>query len=360
MRKAGIALGRLLDTGAKSARAEWIADFAVAVRGDEEAVNEALQQFDAVLASKLSTRGVSKDKAKTKSKAGLEKTFESAVFPVSDENGYTVIGSYRYGRGLTIDPNGAWDVLHRQDPTSLLSRELVEKIIGVLIDNKPVDVFVEQIGPNGEVKQVLQSGLTGQKAVTALEEQALRELRTDHNLTDRDLLNLGIAKATGDPNVLEIGLNNFIPTKDKDALMKVPLVNAAFSLADLTQAPLGHVCACKAAEAGHILEAFGQEGFIQIDPGTISQESQASTDDLTQWLGKVTAEQVSVWRDHQNALRGEVLDRQSSNLGQVFQDVLDGRIADNVEAANRAGRRELEFNTERLKALTSGPTEGEE
>jgi hypothetical protein len=44
----------------------------------------------------------------------------------------------------------------------------------------------------------------------------------------------------------------------------------------------------------------------------------------------------------------------------VFQDVLDGRIADNVEAANRAGRRELEFNTERLKALTSGPTEGEE
>lgn len=46
-----------------------------------------------------------------------QQSFITPIFPISDENGYEVFGSYQYGRGLDISPNGSFDQLLKQDPT---------------------------------------------------------------------------------------------------------------------------------------------------------------------------------------------------------------------------------------------------
>lgn len=352
MRKVGLSLGRRLSREVKNARAAWIQKLTESV-SDKNLRAFIIRSFDSILVAKLRSEGASKDTTAEKRDAPTEVFFETPVFPVSDAGGYEVIGSFRYGRDLDIDPSGAWNRLHEMDPTALLSRELVEKIIRVVLDEEPIDTFVEEQQPDGQIRLVQQTSLTGQEAVTALEKQALRELR-NMGLTNQDLLDMHLAKATGDPNKLEIGLANFIPTKDKDGLQKVSLINAAYSLAELSATPPGEVCACKAAEAGLLLEAFGQEGFIELEAGTVSTVSQESPDRLTQWLGKVTAEQVPDWRDHQNALRGEVIDRRGSTLIESFRDVIDGRIQQNIENADRARRATVSAQADIVRALGAG------
>ncbi|NBO56947.1 MAG: hypothetical protein EBU84_20660, partial [Actinobacteria bacterium] len=46
---------------------------------------------------------------------------ESPVFPVSDDKGYRVLGTYRYGRGIKLMPDSILDQLTAADPKSLVS-----------------------------------------------------------------------------------------------------------------------------------------------------------------------------------------------------------------------------------------------
>lgn len=358
MSGAGAELGSWMVRAVSSAKRSWIASLQESVTRpvDQE---KAVVAFDLAFASKLGAQSLSADKTKTKSEFRYDLVFESPVFPISDEKGYCVFGSYRYGRGIDIDPSGAWDVIHRQDPSSMLSRKLVENVIKVFVDGESRIEYIEETTQNGVVKLQPRTSTTRQEAITGLEKQAQRELK-ERNITNRDLQNMGLAKATGNPDMLEFSLLNFVPTKESDALMKVPLVNAAYSLADLTQAPLGDVCSCKAAEASIQLEAFGQAGFVQIlDPSTVSQASQESPDPMTQWLGQVTAEKVDSWRESQEALRGTVLDNRGSNFLQSFLGLGQTAAAlENITEDAKRAASEASFKFEQAKALIKNPTGG--
>ena len=281
--------------------------------------------FDGTFAAKLGVKSIPNEKEKKKDDFALETFFESPVFPVSDERGYHVYGTYRYGRGITIEPNGVFDVLHKQDPATLLSRPLVENIIRVLVDGQSdVTVFVEERTPSGQIKRVPRTPQGEgrqrlQNALTLLEQAALQELRSQ-NLTDKDLLDLGFATRTDNPSVIQLSLQNLYANK-KESVMKVPLLNAAYSLADLTEVSSGYVCSCKAAEAGVLLDAFGQAGFVSVDPTAASSEALDSPDKLTQWLGQRVAEAIPPWALQQQALRGTVLDRQGTNIIDTFNDI---------------------------------------
>jgi len=48
------------------------------------------------------------------------------VFPVSDERGYEVIGSYRYGRGLSVEVGGNMEQMHNVDPFELVDVEAID------------------------------------------------------------------------------------------------------------------------------------------------------------------------------------------------------------------------------------------
>jgi hypothetical protein len=59
---------------------------------------------------------VSKDNGKEVEVQGQKRSgIHSPVFPVSDAKGYTHFGSFRYGRGLSIEPGGNFQFIQRED-----------------------------------------------------------------------------------------------------------------------------------------------------------------------------------------------------------------------------------------------------
>jgi len=231
----------------------------------------------------------------------------SPVFPVSDENGYEHVGAFQYGRGLDIEPGGVLDLLGVQDPLSVLDRKTINDLISALIRNEPVTVEVEKELPGGKKVKVKET-LQGNSARGALERKALIQLRKSYS--DQQLLDLGLLVKSGkDPNLLEFNLMNWIATQ-KEGVHKLPVVNAAFSLADLTFQQDGKVCDCKAAEANHHIEAYGSEGFLQFTPGGVpSPDGYGTGDRASQWIIQQALQASAPHKMQQDAMRGVALDK---------------------------------------------------
>ena len=286
-----------------------------------------------------------KDMKKARVKVTKARSISTPVFPVSDAKGYEVIGSFRYGRGLDIDPDGVFDVLHRQDPLQMLDKKTVDDIVRVLVKGKGIWTRGPQTGtsPSGAPIYGKAQFVGGALAVKEVEQRLLSQLR--NKLTDQQILDLGLAVRTGDPNVLQINLSNWFAEKGRDGVQKIPLVNAAYSLADISGSAAQHVCSCKAAEADVLLEAAGQDGFVQyVEPGILAP--QGAVDDTqdrpTQWSIALAAQASVRWKMSQDALRGTTKEMgRSSIVGSAlaFKD-LEDRVAANAAATQSQLRQE--------------------
>ena len=249
----------------------------------------------------------------------------SPVFPVSDGQGYHVIGSYRYGRDVGIDPEGVFSQMHQYDIFSLLDRNLVEKILRVFIQGKSIKVpKMEEIDAgNGQTKWVPvgEVAIGGKEAEKQLNDEALQQLRAA-NLTDKQILDfsLAISKSTK-PGQLDFSLANYFSDSKMDGVQKIPVNNAAYSLADLNFQQSGHVCECKAAEANVQLLAFGQEQFVSLtQSGNPAKEGLGGdpSDSATRWVAAQSELAAAQWAQQQQALRGQVLDRGGSIIVPSF------------------------------------------
>ena len=58
---------------------------------------------------------------------------KTPVFPISDNGGYKVFGSYAYGRGVTVGANGTLSELMQRDPLEDLDDETIDKFIRELL-----------------------------------------------------------------------------------------------------------------------------------------------------------------------------------------------------------------------------------
>lgn len=185
------------------------------------------------------------------------------VFPVSDERGYRVVGMYRYGRGVSIDPNGVWDSLAAQDPLSVLDAETLQALLTTYVQNQSKDA--------------------------KLELEVLRQLRAA-NITDADLLNLGLA-VTRAGGKTEIGLSNWLTT-GKEGIDRLPVNNMAKSLGDIDQKVKGSVpCSC-----------LSMTGFLALENENVKEGDSTS---LTTALQRITKDKVPHWRASQRAYRGQ-------------------------------------------------------
>lgn len=235
----------------------------------------------------------------------------STVFPISDAAGYEHTGSFQYGRGLDIEPGGVWDAIRSQDPLSILDRKTTDDIISAMIRGKTITVDVVKQLPGGKTVTEKQP-LSGTAARGALERKALTSLRK--NYSDQQLLDLGLLESdTEDPSKLKFNLMNWISTQ-KEGIHKLPVVNAAFSLADLTFQQEGKVCGCKAAEANSKIEAYGNEGFLSFAGGTSGTTGPTGlgtgdTDRATQWLITEAMKAAGPHKMQQDAMRGVALDK---------------------------------------------------
>ena len=256
---------------------------------------------------------------KAKGRRKQRKIF-SPVFPISDDRGYEVVGSYRYGRGVDIDPEGVFAQLHQTDVFSLLSKDLVDNILKVFVRNGSIRVpeFTEEVRDGVKVTVPTNSGkdqvLGPDQAKRYLNQEALRQLR-DRNLTDKQILDRRLAVMNENTGLLEFGLSNYFADRTKSGVHKIPVINAAYSLADLNVQRSGHICDCKAAEASVLLTAFGQTDFVQFTPS-----DGTDTDKVTQWVQGSAAVATAQWEQQQQALRGEILDRRGRGVVKTFLD----------------------------------------
>jgi len=289
------------------------------------------------------------------------RTTHSPVFPVSDAQGYHVVGSYRYGRGVNIDPEGVFDQLHKQDIFSLLDKNLVDQILKffVMKDFDAVKITKEKTvtvkgsnPPKKKVVPVQDTDISVADKAKYLNDEALRQLRAA-NLTDKQILDFSAALNKGSkPNQLEFSLANMFADSNLDGVQKIPVINAAYSLADLNVQQAGQVCDCKAAEAQVQLTAFGQEEFVQVtQAGPTNEEGfgtgtgNAATRFVTSQMEKVSAQ----WEQQQQLYRGQALDRGGTHVVSSFLDTLGidtggtsrAGLTAQAEAASMAARNNM-------------------
>jgi hypothetical protein len=163
--------------------------------------------------------------------------------------------------------------------------------------------------------------LTGGAAAKYLNEEAIRQLKK-RGLTDKQILDYGsLLQGDGDTSQLQFSLANIFADKTLDGLQKIPVINAAFSLADLNVQQTGHICDCKAAEAGTQLMAFGQEEFLQFASQAAPHLQGVGSDPAdagTRWVATQAALAATTWEQQQQALRGQVLERRGSKIVEQF------------------------------------------
>ena len=165
----------------------------------------------------------------------------TAVFPVSDNDGYEHYGSYGYGRGVDIAPGGTYEQLHNQDPLMFLG-DLSEQGQKNLL--KEVDAFAQSLLKSGgsvsqrakdlqklaETIQAQSSGASMQAfldhPVINVDWEKFKQLTTDKYDVNVGADNIQVSSRTA---VVMTGLMNLFSAPGRPQQIQ----NTGYSLADL-------------------------------------------------------------------------------------------------------------------------------
>ena len=234
------------------------------------------------------------------------------VFPVSDARGYEVFGAFQYGRGVDIDANGVFSQLVLEGPLQNADDKTTKNFLNTLIRNRET---VE--------------GAQLQALVTSLKEADLGNASLTSILSAAPGLE---GEAGTKTQALAAELRNwYINGRDAVVKTKVQLTNAAYNLADLKPAAL-RICSCKMAEASIILESAQDQEFVSVVEGFAELQGK---DPVTDVQIKGAAAAGVNWELHQQALRGEILDKNSGDIVSSISN-LGGTYDEAKEEADRA------------------------
>lgn len=306
--------------------------------------------------SRIDNKKVRKVKGK-KGKGGDGSTLvPTPVFPISDAQGYHVIGSHRYGRDVTIDPEGVFDVLHRQDIFSMFSKQMVQDILRLFVQKKPIYVNIPDPNNPKLVKREKRDGAVAEKA---LEDEAIRVMRQNYNNADHLIRD----KTVKDGSTLLTGLAAHM-ADGKDGITKLPIINAAYSLADLAPHTSRNFCSCKAAEASVLLDIAGTKDYVHFTesgkPNYGNTSGDAPVDRTVQWVQSTTAQVAIPWVQSQAALRGSVPNDQPTSIIQAARDLgaQFDQQARSVDAAKAAFEASKKAAADAKNQLTGDDTNG--
>lgn len=204
---------------------------------------------------------------------GTKKTYKHNVpiFPVSDERGYEVVGTFRYGRGMSIEAGGSFDVLSNRDVTTNTSFDIVEQFLASITANTDASIAVATLSPE---KRAELASLVGGVDLTARDGQ-LRVVNPDGTLS-------GIGHSSR-------------PANSNQTTQKLTVTNAAYGLADMQVLTDRNVCSCVGAEAATMLQAFASGNFVLVEDDAVND-----------WLRNQSVSQASAWKATQDAYRGTV------------------------------------------------------
>lgn len=238
-----------------------------------------------VPAAVYDTKGVEEGEANT--------NLYSPVFPVSDHRGYDVVGSYGYGRGLTVESGGTLD------------RLLAETDAFRFVDLNDIDEFVRSLH-----FEATENSPQGRASVQGLDVKTMARIATDAGLdfapSEQQMAEIQDGSEIGNrmKDQLESDFKNWA-ADSLDAPLKATPGNAAFSLGELQVFANKKACECRGSESDISLVAFGQDGFIPVAP---------NLDKATQADAQRRAQQGQTWAELQQAYRGQILDRRNTAL----------------------------------------------
>lgn len=219
--------------------------------------------------------------------------FSSPVFPVSDENGYEVIGSYQYGRGLTVGPDSNFQrLMSETDPLLAMSRdrnftELVVQYVRSLTESTKTNTSTKSR------MKALANSLVG----TAVGDQIIAMTPQTQRSQDATMSII----------------NGLMNVYANDRQVQTVPTNAAYSLAEIDPLRDVRTCACRGAEADLVLAAqmigsSENSGFIDVEDAD-EAAVEFVKDQMVQASGP--------WSRHQRALRG------TGDNGQNLLDVIN-------------------------------------
>ena len=144
----------------------------------------------------------------------------TAVFPVSDNDGYEHYGSYAYGRGVDIAPGGTYEQLHNQDPLMFLGDKSGRAQEDLL---KEVDAFAQSlIKSGGSISQRAKDLQKLAETIQAQSSGASMQAFLDHPVINVDWEQF--QKLTTDKYTLRVGGDN-IQVSSRTAVIMTGLMN---------------------------------------------------------------------------------------------------------------------------------------
>ena len=204
-------------------------------------------------------------------------SFQTPIFPVSDERGYEVFGAYQYGRGLDILPRGTFDQLYQTDPTRIFTDEELDAFMLDLyrtsaqkakarVAQKAVSRILDENGiVEGNVEGVSKiASSLGLKDVTNADQFAAQLANAIANNQDQQI-------ATNTP----VRLSRIRPSSGRDAM-----------------------CDCRGHDDDIVASYLQQGQFVSAGEDL---ESKLVTDYRDQIVGKAEA-----WKAHQDTLKGDI------------------------------------------------------
>lgn len=219
------------------------------------------------------------------------KYYDSPVFPVSDARGYEVVGTYRYGRGLSLE---SLDKLSGFSTMSTADYESVEAFLDVITKDASDAALSVAIGN-------LSPALKAQLASRTMSDSVTNILKMD------------------DPGGSQHALQgaNF-PTDRREFTQKSTLTNVAYGLADMNATVNRRsICSCKGAEADVLLQAFDASMYVGVDDVDVGD-----TEQVQDWLSEqMVAESVN-WASTQSAYRGTILDAKANSVTKAVSDAV--------------------------------------
>lgn len=200
------------------------------------------------------------------------KEYTVPVFPVSDERGYEVVGTFRYGRGLTVSQ---LDEMSGFVASTTADYESVEEFLRTITEDSSKSALSVAIGNLSPSMRATLASRTMSEDVADV---------------------LGLSDPGGTQT--QLGGMNF-PANSKEFAQKNTLTNAAYNLADIkASAGQREVCSCRGAEADALLLAF-DSSFVTI--GT-------ETEQIQDWLTDQNSLAGNAWAARQAAYRGETVE----------------------------------------------------
>lgn len=229
-----------------------VGDTKAITKANTRAQAKALKTASAWVAGFLKTLSIQAPVTVQPAKAALAKSATvpkmTTVFPVSDSGGYEVVGSYRYGRGVSIEPFGTFDQVLATDPLHYADPKDVETLLS--------KVF--RAPAKGNAKGSIRFKSASDEDLAFAARLASQAISVPHDIQRIRKLSPS-AKET-----LRAKLEHWASSA-LDGIDSISPANVGYSLAQIQPEPPGRGCTCAISGARHTLDLLDPQGFVEVE-----------------------------------------------------------------------------------------------